>query len=106
EPHGVWLREVVGNGDVVWDVRKFLVLGREPEAMAAADFPLALAVAAELLVVIFQNILTMRRAVGENARADIEADDQLGLFVREKEIVFPAAVTGLFDQHRVSRQLP
>ena len=67
---------------VIRQVAQDLIFRREPEAMSAARFPFAFARASELLIENFESIPTIREAIRNYARADIERDDQLGVTIR------------------------
>ena len=92
-------REVVLDRRVVGHVAEDLVFGSDPEAMATADHPLRLARLAHLLGVILKHVLALWRLVRKDSRADIEADDEFRMAVRELEIILPAAVFEVLDVH-------
>ena len=58
-------------------------LRSDPEPVTAADLPLRLAAAAELLGVVFKDIVAARGPVRDDAGADVEGDDQFGVSVAD-----------------------
>src|SRR5262249_61816365 len=75
-----------------------------PEAQPAANLPLLLARAAHHLVVVLHHVESAGLAVGDDSRADVEGDDQLGGLVGDAEVVLPAAVFD-FVEHGGGRNL-
>ena len=86
---------------VVEGVGAVHILRGDPEAVAAADFPLGLAMSAELFVVAFEEVLAVgQRAVGEHARTDLQRDDGLGVGVEEPDVALPAGEGDDLGGHR------
>ena len=91
-PSFVW-----ATGPVVREVGAGQVFGGEPEPQPAADLPVLLAGPAHLLVVVLHHVEPAGLAVGDDPRADVQGDDQLGRLVGDAEVVLPAAVLDRLD---------
>ena len=74
-------------GLVIEFVAPALTLGRDPEAVPAADHPLAFAAPSLLARDLGKNVGTAAKAQAQNARADVTGDDQFDLAVIEADCV-------------------
>ena len=84
---------------IVRRVGQHAVLGSKPDAMPAARLPCRLARFAQALVKFLEDVLTARKGISHDARADVARDDDFDLAVRDAITVRPALVTGLFNFH-------
>ncbi len=90
---------------VVNVVGEHLVLRGDPEPVAAADLPSVLTGSAKLVVVGLEDVFSGGALVGNDARPDIEGDDDFCMVVREKKIPVPAGVGDKFFFHGIKSPL-
>ena len=87
-----------GDGAVVGFVR-VIGFGGRPKAVAAAHFPFAFTSATDLFGQFAENVWAVMLGVANDARANVESDDEFGGAALQAQVALPAAV-GDFLDHR------